>query len=167
MRVPDLSRFSRWSFALGWFVLGAVAGASVLMAVVQRVHDIHVEENRILRIEKQILAENLASRAEYGHEPRAIHSIIVHLEDDGRTELDETARIELKRRVRDDLKVLLGKDINDITPLVDNGTRVLKTLYERLHSDVNGKDYFVRIDSYVIIYGELRVWASAREFVRL
>lgn len=166
MRVPNMSHLARWSFALGWFLLGAVAGASVLMAVVQRVHDIHLEENRVLRIEKQILAENLASRSEYGHHPRAIHSIIVHFEDDGRTELDEMTKVELKLRVRNDLKVLLGKDINDITPLVDNGTRVLKTLYEKLHSDVNGKDYFVRIENYVIVFGELRVWASAWEFAR-
>jgi|HigsolmetaAR203D_1030402.scaffolds.fasta_scaffold00680_22 hypothetical protein len=166
MRVPSFRHVPGWQRDAGLILLGMILGASLFITLNQKLLNAYMEENRVLRIEKRMLLENQTSRETYRNRPDVIRSIILFFEDDPKTELTELTRAELKELVRSDLKVLIGKPVNDITPPADNGTRVLKTLYERLHQDVNGTDYLVTINDYVIIYGELRVWLGVREYAK-
>lgn len=167
MRVPTFRHFRHWAQHAGLFIAGMVVGAAVFMAAHQNVINFALEKERLLDLQMQLIMKNIESRAQHEKKPLTINAISVHFEYGQKQDLPDLTRAELKLRIRNDLDVLLGKNINDITPPIDNGTKVLKTLYERLHTNVNGKDYLARINSYVVIYGELRVWVELEPFQRL
>lgn len=158
MRVPSFEQFKSYSRYAGIFIAGMIVGAAALMVSVQGVIQHQITEHHILKLQLDMLKDNVASRTS---EQEVISWIDVYLDYDAdKINLDPITAAKLRRYIQRDLEVLKGKRVYHTVSQADGGIRMLKTLFLQLYEDVDGKDYRVEINHYSIVYGVLTVWAS-------
>lgn len=165
MRVPTWELLAHWSRFCGVFVCGMIVGAALFMAVYQRNFNDLTEWNHTLRIELQDLRSANIDLEKNMNKQAVISSVQVFIERNaGQESFDTITEEKVRSKVRQDLRELwVGEKISSL----DTGSKTLKSLYKRLLSDINGKDYLVQIDSMFAIYGQLRVWIVAEEYTQL
>lgn len=161
MRIPPLSQFSGWTKAAGIFIAGMIVGASVFMAAVQNVVNEYLSRNQQMELEMRMMQENARTHTA---DQTVISYIDVFLDPDENSELSPVTATRLRFLISEDLSVLKGKRVYHVAPRMDGGVRVLRTLFKKVYQDVDGKDYIVEINNYIVMYGNLTVWASVREY---
>jgi hypothetical protein len=165
MRVPSLDRFARWTQSFALVICGMIIGAAVFMSITHRHLEDQIMRNRSLESEIQKLLENNESLKFYKNKQTIIKSVEVGVIENTaeETSLEPVIVSEIKERVEEDLKDLKGRPIS----YIDQDPQSIKNIYgERLAPDIHGKDYMIRIHTILVIYGELKVWVSAEEFIR-
>jgi len=71
--------------------------------------------------------------------------------------------VALKRKLRDNLEVLLGHSIYDI----DSDAKIARLLLDqKVYTDIYKKDYTVQIKTMLVVDNVLRVWFKAQVLER-
>lgn len=125
-----------------------------------------IMRNGSLQDEIDKLLENNEDLEFYKNKQTVIKSVEVEVEnklDPDEKKLDEDVIREIENRVEEDLKNLKGQPIS----YIDQDPLYIQKIYGRRHlPNILGKDYEIEIHTMLIIYGELKVWISAKEFIR-
>lgn len=165
MRVPPFERYVRFLSGLGLMLAGAVIGSALFMGIYQQNFNFLVMENEKLRSENKQLAEEVDTLNKYKNRQSMISKINVNVEktgDEGAS-LSESIETEIRGRVYDDLKVLLGQPIATITanPLIFQNL-----VDKKIYANVYEKDYIVSLKTMLVTPGQLTVWVTIRAMIR-
>jgi hypothetical protein len=165
VRVPPFERYVRFLSGLGLMLAGAVIGSALFMGIYQQNFNFLVMENEKLRSENKQLAEEVDTLNKYKNRQSMISKINVNVEktgDEGAS-LSESIETEIRGRVYDDLKVLLGQPIATITanPLIFQNL-----VDKKIYANVYEKDYIVSLKTMLVTPGQLTVWVTIRAMIR-
>ena len=161
MRVPSFRMFAERTQPIGIFIAGMIVGAAVFMAAIQGVINEYITANQQMEMEMRMIQDNARSHTQ---DQLVISSIEVFLDPAEATDLSPITSTRLRVLISQDLSELKGKRVYHVAPRMDGGVRVLRTLFKKVYQNVDGKDYMVEIVNYTIVYGNLTVWASVREY---
>lgn len=164
MRFPSPERFAYLSKSFAILICGMIIGAAIFMSVTHHHLEYFITENRSLNAELNKLIEDNEDLHIYKNRQTVIKSVSVGVEQDsGEEPLSEIIVSEIKQRVEEDLKGIKGQPIS----YIDQSPQNIKNIYgQKLLAGIHDKDYVVEIHTIVVIYGELKVWITAREFTR-
>jgi hypothetical protein len=160
MRVPQFERFAKLVQLFGVLLVGMVLGSAVYHSVY------HYNFNRLLEmigsLEEQLhnYKKEVEELDQYKQNKTVIRRLLVHFvpDPDGR-ELDEIIENELRKRLKRDLSVMIGRDVYRIG---SDSQLARQLLHNKIYADVHGADYRVNINTILVIDGVLQVWATAR-----
>lgn len=155
MRVPNFSRYAHWLAGFGLFAAGAVIGSALFMALYQEQFTFITLQNIKLVDENNKLHETLESLRSARSREGYIWEINVEIEQTGQgEELDELTAAEIVRRVREDLKLLVGKPAAHIKDYPDLYRKIVDgTVY----AGIRDRDYRIQFRMMAVIHSELTV----------
>ncbi|EXX91595.1 hypothetical protein BG53_09415 [Paenibacillus darwinianus] len=165
MRVPPFDRFRLTGQTLGVFVLGAVIGAAAFNGL--SVAKFEALVNQIGMLEDQLgqYEQEVRKLTVYKNQHSVIKTVLVHVEEsraaDGprRQALDAVSESQLKKAVKEDLDVFIGRSIYEI----DSDARFARLLLDgKVYKGVTGRDYYVEIKTVLVVDNTLRVWVTAK-----
>lgn len=163
MRVPHFRQFAKYSQAFALVLCGIIIGAASYMIVYQHNMNVLAEENDTLQKEINNLEEDIQSLDKYKDNDQVIKKVLVEIEDDPDITLDQVTSNEIKERVRKKFNVLIGKKIEYLAN--PDTTQILRMLFgEHRLSDVQGYDYIAEVHSIIVLYSELKVRISVKEW---
>ncbi|MBB3108271.1 hypothetical protein FHS18_000299 [Paenibacillus phyllosphaerae] len=168
MRVPPFERYSILMKSAASFVVGTIIGAMFYHSIFTSNFEALTNTNIALE-EKlgEFEAENKELK-QFKNKHSVIKSIQPVLEDNRDSEgqaivFDELTKTELKKRVRDSLKAMLGRNIYDI----DSDAKLVRLLLDqKVYTAVIEKDYTIEIRTVLVVENVLRVWFSAEQYKR-
>jgi dipeptide/tripeptide permease len=164
MRVPNFSQWVAWSQAFALLVCGMIIGAALFMLVYQHNMNEILAANDTLRREKNELLDKIKDLEKYKNQHTVIKSIVVDIEDDPNEEaISEVIKNKIIENVKTALSVFKGKPISY---LADTHTsQIARTLFgERRIPNIHDRDYIVEIKSIIVVYDEMKVRITAREW---
>ncbi len=164
MRMPAWERFIHMSQGFALILCGMILGAAVFMSITHQQLNTEIMKNRSLEADMKKLLEDNESLNIYRNRQTVIKSVSVGVENNPQDkELDQVIVSEIRRRVEADLKNLKGRPIS----YIDQDPNQVKNIYgARVLPNIHDKDYIVEIHTLIVIYGELKIWVSAREYIR-
>lgn len=166
MRVPSFELFAHWLRSFALLLCGMIIGAAIFMSITHHHLNEQIMKNRALEKEIDKLLEDNESLEFYKNKQTVIKSVSVGVQtslDPDEKPLTEDITSEIERRVEDDLKKLKGQPIS----YIDQDPQYIRNIYgAKILADIMDKDYVVEIQTILVIYGELKVWVSAKEFIR-
>ncbi|MCR8643707.1 hypothetical protein NV379_13700 [Paenibacillus sp. N1-5-1-14] len=146
--------------AFSLFVCGGVVGAAVFMSTHQFNFDKLVTENDQLRRENKNITDDNDNLMKYQKNNSLIKLINVYYTNDSSEKLNESIQEELKKRVKNELKIIRGQRIssaNRATPVYE------KLISDKTFYNVFEKNYRVQVKFIELIGTELNVWFTAKE----
>ncbi|MBW7459312.1 hypothetical protein ACFOLF_09155 [Paenibacillus sepulcri] len=159
MRVPPFERYARFSQGAALLVVGAIIGAAVYQSIFftsfNSLKNVTMEmEDKLQQYEDDIKRLN-----QFKDQHTVIKSIQPVLEEAREKPvsppLDELTKNELKKRIKEDLSVLIGRSIYDI----DSDAKLARLLLEsKVYMDVHGSNFRVGIKTMLVVDNVLRVW---------
>jgi hypothetical protein len=164
MRVPNWERFVHWSQGFALLICGMIIGAAVFMSITHHHLEAEITKSNALQSEIDDLLEDNEDLNMYKNKQTVIKSVRVGVDNPpGEKSLDDVIVNEIVQRVEDDLKKLKGQPISNI----EQDPHQIRDIYgARLLPGIHGKDYLVEIHTLLVIYGELKIWISAKEYIR-
>lgn len=159
MRVPQFEHFGRGAQLFGVLLLGMVIGSAVYHSIYH--HNFNLLLKRIGSLEEQLnnYKDEVEKLDKLKQTQTVIRRLLVHFEPDSdRKELDEIVGNELRKRLKKDLSVLIGRDMYRIG---SDGQLARQLLHQKLYTDVHGNDYRVDIKTMLVVDGVLQLWVMA------
>lgn len=165
MRVPTFARFVHWLQGFALILCGMVMGAAIFMSITHQQLDDQIKKNREFQDQIKKLKDDHAS-SELNNKPTVIKSIEVDVDNKLGPEdkdLDPVIKSELERRVEADIAGLKGQSISSI----EENPQYIQRIYGKRHvPNIHGKDYEVEIHTLIVVYGKLKIWVYAKEYVQ-
>lgn len=146
-------------------MLGAVIGAAAYNGL--SVAKFEALVNQIGMLEDQLgqYEQEIRKLALYKNQHSVIKTVLVHVEESRtpgepkRQSLDAVSEAALKKSIKEDLEVFVGRSIYDI----DADARFARLLLDgKVYKGVTGRDYLVEIKTVLVVDNTLRVWVTAR-----
>lgn len=164
MKVPDFRQFAAWSRAAAFIICGIIIGAAVFMLIYQHNMNEILTEYDTLRREKNELLTKIADLEKYKNQHTVIKSIVVDIEDDpDGPEISKVIKNKLIESVKEALSVLKGKEISYFANT--DTSQLARVLFgQRRISNIHDRDYIVEIKTMIIVYDELKVRITAKEW---
>lgn len=163
MRVPQFDRLKHRLQALALVICGMIIGAAIFMSITHKQLDYEIKKGRDLQNQLDKVLEDVESLKIYQNKQSIIKSVNVALESESKTSLDDVIVSDIIKRVETDLKSLKGKPIAHL----DQSPEQVRELYgTRLLPNIHGKDYIIEIRTMIVMYGDLKIWISAKEYIR-
>ncbi|KIL35563.1 hypothetical protein SD71_13005 [Cohnella kolymensis] len=161
MRVPSFDRFQKLMQITAFFVCGIVVGSAVYSGLQNDQFNRVIEEKIKLEEQLNILREDL--KIEKNRNQNVVKKIIAYVvEPTGKTKIDILTETELKKRLKRDLEIFVGRSIYHI----DSDASFARTLlHEKIYDDIEGKDYMVIVKTVLVVDGVLQIWVEARVHV--
>lgn len=159
MRVPPFEHFSRLLSGLALFLAGAVIGSAMFMGIYQQNFSTLVLANKNLREDNKQLATEIESLRKYRNRQNIIGKVSVQLDQAQRSEdpLDASIDTEIKSKVYNDLKVIIGQPFS----LIEANPRIYQNLIDRkIYSGIHEMSFIVHVRTLVITPTQLTVWIS-------
>lgn len=158
MRVPSFARFQRLMQLTAFFVCGLIVGAAVFNALKIEQYDSLSKENVLLRQQLAELTSDL-KHAEQIRKANVIKSIQPFiLEQPGKPELGVATEAEIKKRLKKDLDIFIGRSIYNIDT---DAPLARKLLNKIVYEDIGGQDYEVSVQTMLVADGRLQIWVNA------
>lgn len=164
MKVPDFRQFVAWSRAIALVLCGMIIGAAVFMLIYQHNMNEVLTANDTLRREKNELMTKIADLEKYKNQHTVIKSIVIDIEDDPEApEISKVIKNKIIESVKDALSVLKGKEISYFANT--DTSQLARILFgERRLSNIHERDFIVEIKTMIIVYDELKVRITAKEW---
>lgn len=164
MRMPDWQRFAYMSRGIALIICGMIIGAAVFMLITHQQLETVIMKSKALQQEINDLLEDNKDLKNYKNKQTIIKSVKIglthHPED---KPMDSIIENEIIRRVQEDLKKLKGQPIS----YIEQDPNQIRDIYgKRLLPNIHEKDYVVEIHTLLVIYGELKIWMKAEEYIR-
>ncbi|QYR20402.1 hypothetical protein KZ483_21680 [Paenibacillus sp. sptzw28] len=164
MRVPQFERFAKLSQGAALLVVGAIIGAAVYHSVFMMNFD--ALRNTMMKMEEKLqqYEDDIKRLNQFKNQHTVIKSVLPVVEEDresaGKADaLDELTKKELKRRIKTDLAVLIGRSIYDI----DSDAKIARLLLEsKVYTSIYDKDYEIDIKTMLVADNVLRLWFKAK-----
>lgn len=139
---------------------GLIVGSAIYSALMNDQYNFVITENYRLRDQLEALRDDI-NQSEKIHKKNAIKSIVPHIEQmSGMPPLDTMTETELKKRLKRDLDIFLGRSIYEI----DSDAKMARKLLEqKIYDDIGDKDYELNVKTMLVVDGILQVWAEAKE----
>lgn len=161
MRIPSFDRFQKFMQVTAFFVCGMIVGSAVYSALENNVVDQVILENYELRDQLDSLKRDLelAHQVRKENVIRSLVTIFVHEQGEEDT-IDILTQKELKKRLKEDLDIFIGRSIYMINT---DATFARKLLNTKVYDQVEGQNYDVTIRTILVVDGVLQVWVEARK----
>ncbi|WP_245856077.1 hypothetical protein [Paenibacillus rigui] len=163
MRVPSFDHFSSMVKSAGLLIAGAVIGSAVFMSIFHHNLNSAIIENRELQAENEKLAQDNNNYKKNRNQLSTINKIEVVVESADLDALDKVTEKELERRVRSDLRVVIGLKVSTFA---ESPHIYQQLLSQKTYHAILDKDYLVNIKTMLLIQNELKVWVIAKDFKR-
>ncbi|MDP5274406.1 hypothetical protein [Chengkuizengella axinellae] len=162
MRVPSISRFLKYLQAIALIISGMIIGAAIYMIIYQHNMQVLFKMNETIRQENKDLLSKIEGLEKYKDSNTVINSIVINIQEkEDKEPLDDLIKNDIKDLVREDLKVLKGKQVS----LIYKDPDYIRQLYGRKnYPNVHEKAYVVEIQNMFIVYGEATFWIHVEEF---
>lgn len=161
MKVPDFQQFIAWIQSFGILIAGMIIGAAIFMAMYVENFDYLVQQNEILREEKEHLEEQLATHHQVRN-PTQLKTITITIHNPSSYPvLDDVTTAQLQKLAREELKFMIGQEVKRLEP------DYIKRLFgKKVFTLEEGKtSYVVEINSIFIADTEMRVWLWAGRYM--
>ncbi|MHA6485227.1 hypothetical protein ACX1C1_25380 [Paenibacillus sp. strain BS8-2] len=161
MRLPAFDKYINAMRMLGTFLVGAIVGAVVLHSLFVAQFESNYNTLNALEAKLEQYEEDIKKLKLYKNQHTVIKSIQIRVleESDRATKLDRMTEMELAKRLKEDLSILIGRSIYDIDA---DANLARKLLESKIYADVSGKDYGVELKTVLLADNVLQVWMSAR-----
>ncbi|MFC4596934.1 hypothetical protein [Cohnella hongkongensis] len=161
MRVPSFDRFQKFMQVTAFFVCGMIVGSAVYSALKNNIVDQIILQNYELKDQVDSLKKDLEMAHQVRKENviRSIVTIFVHEQNEAEA-IDILTEKELKRRLKDDLDIFIGRSIYMINTDSTFARRLLNT---KVYDQIEGQDYDVTIRTMLVVDGVLQVWVEAKK----
>lgn len=165
MRMPDFSKFAGWLPGLGLFFSGMIIGSAVYMSIHHHNFNLLYDKYQDLLKEKDDLITEMKTEMNTKRTTQPLISKInVKFAEDVKEEnLDDIIENELEKKVRDELKMFIGKPANRLASPEEQD--LIRSLVNKRYL-VKDKDYIAQIRSLYIIQSELTLWITVKEFIK-
>ncbi|WP_308638681.1 hypothetical protein [Paenibacillus silvisoli] len=163
MRVPPFERFTRLTQAAAYVVLGAILGAMAYHAVFfmsfNALKDSYTSlEDKLNEYEDRI--KKLDEFKDQHSVIKSIQPILLDSKDPKWPEItDEKVKLELKKKVKEDLDALVGTSIYKINA---NAELAWKLLQGKTYTLGGNKEFAVEIRTILVVDNVLQVWFRAK-----
>jgi hypothetical protein len=159
MRVPSFERLQKFMQVTAFFICGVVVGSAVYSALKMHIVDQVIQENYKLKDQLDSIKNDL-KEAKKVRKENVIRSIVTIIESpQGKPDLDILTETALKKVLKKDLSIFLGRNIYDINSDSDLAHKLLN---KKIYDHVEDKDYEVSIKTMLVVDGVLQVWAEAK-----
>ncbi len=161
MRIPSFDRFQKFMQVTAFFVCGMVVGSAVYSALENDVVEGVVLRNYQLEEQLETMRLDLKLAQQVRNE-NVVNNIKIIFQQPEKEEdkIDILAETALKKKVREDLNIiLLGRSIYDINTDAIFARKLLST---KLYDDNAEKDYKVSIRTILVVDGVLQAWLEAK-----
>jgi len=163
MRMPQFERYASLMQGTAGFVVGLIVGAMVYHALFMTNFDLLKNINGQLEEKLNQYEKDIKQLNRFKDQHTVIKSVLPIMENDPKHKLDELTQVALKRKLRDNLEVLLGHSIYDI----DSDAKIARLLLDqKVYTDIYKKDYTVQIKTMLVVDNVLRVWFKAQVLER-
>ncbi|PWV90556.1 hypothetical protein DFQ01_1424 [Paenibacillus cellulosilyticus] len=162
MRVPPFERYYRYVRYSVVLLLGSVIGAAVYHSIFMNNFNTVVRLNGQLKEQLEQSGRDIDDLKKLQHQHTVIKSIVPYIEDEDKP-LNVLVETELKKRLKEDLSVFIGKSIYSIDENADMARTLLKN---KLYAGIRGADYRVSILTVLVVDNVLQVWARATVYER-
>jgi len=161
MRIPSFDRFQKFMQVTAFFVCGMIVGSAVYSALKNSIVDRIVLENYELKDQVESLRKDLlfAHQVRKENVIRSIVAIFVHEQGEADT-IDILTENELKKRLKEDLDIFIGRSIYTINT---DSAFARKLLNTKVYDQIEGQDYDVIIRTMLVVDGVLQVWVEAKK----
>lgn len=154
MRVPSFYRFRRFMQVAAFFVCGTIVGSAVYSALMNDQFDNAIVENRLLRQQVDAMKESL-DKAEKIRKTSVIRNIVPYvIVPSGEPELDVLTETDIKKRLKSDLDIFLGRSIYNI----DKDAPLARKLLNKIVYEIGSKSYEITVQTMLVADGVLQVW---------
>ena len=163
MRVPSFRRFQKFMQVMAFFVCGMIVGSAVYSALKNQIVEQVILENFKLKDQLATMKMDLELAQEVRKE-NVIRSVTIIFEhDQGANQIDILTETELKKRLKKDLSIFLGRSIY----VINTDARFARNLLSnKIYDLVEDKDYEVTLKTMLVVDGVLQVWAEAKVHLR-
>lgn len=161
MRVPNFQHYSGWTQSLGILLSGMIIGAAVFMSLYVENFDYVVQQNKILKEEKERLEEQLQTYQQV-RSPTLLKTIDITIHNPpSYPVLDDVTASQLQKMAREELKFMIGQEIKRLEP------DYIKRLFGKkiMTLEEAKESYVVEINSIFIADTEMRVWLWANRYM--
>lgn len=164
MRIPSFDRFQRFMQVAAFFVCGMVVGSAVYSALENDMVDQAILKNYQLEDQLETMRMEL-KLAQQERNENIINQIKIIFQQQEKKEdkIDILTETALKKRVKGDLDMFLGRSIYDINT---DAVFVRKLLSTKIYDNVADKDYAVSIKTILVVDGVLQAWVEAKIHLR-
>ncbi|MFC5531248.1 hypothetical protein [Cohnella yongneupensis] len=154
MRVPSFDRFRRFMQITAFFVCGMIVGSAVYSALMNDQYDLVIVENRLLRQQVDAMKESLKNEEKI-RKTNVIKSIVPYVVVPlGNPELDVLTETDIKKRLKADLDIFLGRSIYNI----GTDAPLARKLLNKIVYEIGDKNYEMSVQTMLVSDGVLQVW---------
>jgi apolipoprotein N-acyltransferase len=159
MRVPSFERFQKFMQVTAFFICGVIVGSAVYSAMRVDIVDHVIQENIKLQDQLESIKNDL-KEANKVRKENVIRNIVTIIESpQGKPDLDILTETALKKALKKDLSVFLGRSIYDINSDSDLAHKLLN---KKIYDHIEDKDYEVSTKTILVVDGVLQVWGEAK-----
>ncbi|TFE27836.1 hypothetical protein [Cohnella luojiensis] len=163
MRIPSFDRFQKFMQVTAFFVCGMVVGSAVYSALENDVVEGFILRNYQLEEQLETMRMDL-KLAQQVRKENVINNIrIIFQQGTEENKIDILTETALKKKVKGDLDIFLGRSIYDINT---DAVFVRKLLSTKIYDNVADKDYAVSIKTILVVDGVLQAWVEAKIHLR-
>jgi hypothetical protein len=159
MRIPTFERFQRFMQVSAFFVCGMIVGSAVYSALENGMVDGLIRENYRLQDQLGTIKKEYEQVQQLRNE-NVIRNIVPFVEEtQGKSTIDIVAETELKKRLKEDLKIFIGRSIYKI----GSESQLVRNLLEKkIYDHIGDQDYEVSLKTILVADGVLQVWVEAK-----
>ncbi|MFD0673424.1 hypothetical protein [Cohnella sp. GCM10027633] len=155
MRVPPFDRFRRLMQVAAFFLCGMIVGSAVYSALMNDQYDRVIVDNRLLRLQLDEMQQSLDKEQKI-RKTSVIKNIVPYVVlAPGEPELDVLTEKEIKKRLKADLDIFLGRSIYNIDT---DAPLARKLLNKIVYEDIGDKTYEVSVQTMLVADGVLQLW---------
>jgi hypothetical protein len=168
MRLPPFGRFVRGLQMIGMLILGMIIGAILYNSIYLAQFEALIDLKSGLEVQLEQYEQDIKSLNQFKNQHTVIKSVLPRIEketaqDTNRPKIDQVAEAELIKRIKEDLKIFLGRSIYEI----DSDARFARKLLEkRVYMDVYNKDYTIEVKTILVVENKLQVWVEIRNYTK-
>lgn len=163
MRVPSFEHFAGMVKSTGLLIAGAVIGSAVFMSIFHHNLNAALIKNRELQAENEKLIQDNNSYKKNRNQLSTINKIEVMVESADLDPLDKVTEKEIEKRVRNDLKVVIGLKVSTFA---ESPHIYQQLLSQKTYHAILDKDYLVNMKTMLLVQNELKVWVIAKDYKR-
>ncbi|UVI31887.1 hypothetical protein [Paenibacillus spongiae] len=161
MRVPMFERYHALMQGAAGFMVGLIVGAIVYHSIFLLNFEAIKNMNGQLEEKLNQYETDIKQLKQFKTQHTVIKSVLPIIEQD--LKLDELTQTALKKKLRDNLKVLIGRSIYEI----DSDAKMARLLLSgKVYTDIYKKDYTVEIKTMLVVDNVLQVWFKAKVLER-
>ncbi|BBI34994.1 hypothetical protein [Cohnella abietis] len=160
MRMPTFQRFQKFMQLTAFFVCGMIVGSAIYSALKINIVDEVISRNFKLQAQLESIKQDL-EKAQEVRKKNVIRSIVIIFEKpQNKPDIDILTQTALKKELKEDLSVLLGRSIYDINL---DSQLARKLLANKSYDQIANKKYIISVKTMLVVDGVLQIWVEATE----